>query len=131
MDVTTPLVVDIDLYEEQVKDVDHIHQLRVSGDLKEKQIASKQLNRLYMKPGTKRIPLNIKEHGIHGTLFIPPGKGPFPGNFVFAIELTKQYVLSNKKVLLILNLHVYRSVKILSTRFISPFELRSLSRFII
>jgi len=79
MDVTTPLVVDIDIYEEEVKDVNHIHQLRVSGGLKEKQIASKQLNRLYMKPGTKRIPLNMKEHGIHGTLFIPPGEGPFPG----------------------------------------------------
>jgi len=79
MDVTTPLVVDINIFDTGIKDVDHLHQLRLCDNLKEEQIASKQLNRLYMKPGTKRIPLNMKKHGIHGTLFIPPGEGPFPG----------------------------------------------------
>lgn len=80
LDVTTPLVVDIALYDLQLRDIEHLHKLRLSGDLSKKQLASKRLNRLYMKPGTKRILLTLKEHGIHGTLFIPPGDGPFPGN---------------------------------------------------
>ena len=82
LDVTTPLVVDIKLYDLQLKDIDHLHELRQAGLLSEKELASTTLNRLYMKPGTKRIPLTMDEHGIHGTLFIPPGEGPFPGNYM-------------------------------------------------
>uniref|UniRef100_H2ZGA9 Acyl-CoA thioester hydrolase/bile acid-CoA amino acid N-acetyltransferase domain-containing protein n=1 Tax=Ciona savignyi TaxID=51511 RepID=H2ZGA9_CIOSA len=36
-----------------------------------------QVTRIYMVPGVKRI--EIKQNGLRGTLFIPSGKGPFPG----------------------------------------------------
>uniref|UniRef100_H2YSY0 BAAT/Acyl-CoA thioester hydrolase C-terminal domain-containing protein n=1 Tax=Ciona savignyi TaxID=51511 RepID=H2YSY0_CIOSA len=36
-----------------------------------------QVTRIYMAPGVKRI--EIKQNGLRGTLFIPSGKGPFPG----------------------------------------------------
>ncbi|CAI5636441.1 unnamed protein product [Oreochromis niloticus] len=40
-------------------------------------LASVLTERWYMAPGIRRI--NINEQGVQGTLFIPPGPGPFPG----------------------------------------------------
>ncbi|GFS08943.1 acyl-coenzyme A amino acid N-acyltransferase 1 [Elysia marginata] len=39
-------------------------------------LASRQLLRSYCKPGVKRVIL--EEDGLYGTLFFPPGEGPFP-----------------------------------------------------
>ncbi|CAB1342588.1 unnamed protein product [Coregonus sp. 'balchen'] len=35
--------------------------------------------RRFMTEGVRRIPLDLKEGRIRGVLFLPPGKGPFPG----------------------------------------------------
>ncbi|XP_006026092.1 acyl-coenzyme A amino acid N-acyltransferase 2-like [Alligator sinensis] len=40
-------------------------------------VASCTVERWYVTPGTQRIP--IKEGRVRGTLFLPPGPGPFPG----------------------------------------------------
>ncbi|CAL8318520.1 unnamed protein product [Lota lota] len=40
-------------------------------------VASVVAERWYMAPGVKRI--EVKERGVVGTFFIPPGPGPFPG----------------------------------------------------
>uniref|UniRef100_A0A8C6V3Z5 Uncharacterized protein n=1 Tax=Neogobius melanostomus TaxID=47308 RepID=A0A8C6V3Z5_9GOBI len=40
------------------------------------ELASVSIERWYMAPGVKRM--EIREHGLVGTLFIPPGPGPFP-----------------------------------------------------
>ena len=80
MDVTTPLVVSIKVYNTIIDDIKMLHHLRIHQGLDEKEVASINVHRLYMKPGTKRIPLNVPEDGIYGRLFIPSGDGPFPGN---------------------------------------------------
>ena len=43
-------------------------------------LASTTIERHMLSEGTKRIDLNVAEHGIHGSLFLPPGDGPFPGS---------------------------------------------------
>ncbi|XP_051805779.1 acyl-coenzyme A thioesterase 1-like [Acanthochromis polyacanthus] len=40
-------------------------------------LASVLIERWYMAPGVKRI--DVRERGLKGTLFLPPGPGPFPG----------------------------------------------------
>ncbi|XP_068611156.1 peroxisomal succinyl-coenzyme A thioesterase-like isoform X2 [Brachionichthys hirsutus] len=40
-------------------------------------LASVLIERWYLAPGVQRI--DISEKGVRGTLFIPPGPGPFPG----------------------------------------------------
>ncbi|XP_029910126.1 peroxisomal succinyl-coenzyme A thioesterase-like [Myripristis murdjan] len=40
-------------------------------------LASVMVERWYMAPGVRRV--NITEGGVTGTLFLPPGPGPFPG----------------------------------------------------
>ncbi|KAM8739952.1 peroxisomal succinyl-coenzyme A thioesterase-like isoform 2-T3 [Acanthopagrus schlegelii] len=40
-------------------------------------LTSVLIERWYMAPGVKRI--DVMERGVRGTLFIPPGPGPFPG----------------------------------------------------
>ncbi|XP_023147545.2 peroxisomal succinyl-coenzyme A thioesterase-like isoform X1 [Amphiprion ocellaris] len=40
-------------------------------------LASVLVERWYMAPGVKRI--DVQEKGLLGTLFLPPGPGPFPG----------------------------------------------------
>ena len=42
-------------------------------------LTSVLLNRWFMSPGVRRIP--VRENGIIATLFLPPGDGPFPGKF--------------------------------------------------
>ncbi|KAK7896809.1 hypothetical protein WMY93_022134 [Mugilogobius chulae] len=67
MNVTTPLLYTISVY---------------SGHLTEgfrdlTPLASALIERWYMAPGVQRI--SIKEGVVNGTLFLPPGPGPFPG----------------------------------------------------
>nr|CAB3225055.1 bile acid-CoA:amino acid N-acyltransferase [Phallusia mammillata] len=78
LDVTTPLVVTICVYNVEIENLDELHKMRTDIIWEENKIASIQINRWFMETGTKRILLTVKEHGLHGTLFIPPGKGPFP-----------------------------------------------------
>jgi len=42
-------------------------------------VGSFLLNRWFIAPGVRRIA--IRENGIVGTLFLPPGEGPFPGKY--------------------------------------------------
>ncbi|XP_064409126.1 bile acid-CoA:amino acid N-acyltransferase-like [Latimeria chalumnae] len=65
-DVTVPDLVDISVFDGHV-----------SGDfLQKKPLASVGVERCYMAPGVKRV--EIRQNGIVGTLFLPPGSGPFP-----------------------------------------------------
>ncbi|XP_056223405.1 peroxisomal succinyl-coenzyme A thioesterase-like isoform X2 [Seriola aureovittata] len=65
MNVCTPMLVDISVYSGH------------EGFGDRAPLASVLTERWYMAPGVKRI--EIKEKGVRGTLFIPPGPGPFPG----------------------------------------------------
>jgi len=49
----------------------------VEGFRDQPPMASVVTERSYMAPGVQRI--DIRERGVKGTLFIPPGPGPFPG----------------------------------------------------
>ncbi|KAM4523915.1 peroxisomal succinyl-coenzyme A thioesterase-like [Fundulus diaphanus] len=63
--VTTPMLVNISVY-------------RGHNDLRDQTpLASAVTERWYMAPGVHRI--DIREEEVQGTLFIPPGPGPFPG----------------------------------------------------
>ncbi|XP_059181491.1 peroxisomal succinyl-coenzyme A thioesterase-like [Centropristis striata] len=66
-DVCTPLLVNISVYSGHVTE----------GFREQTPLASSITERWYMAPGVQRIV--IKEEGVKGTLFIPPGPGPFPG----------------------------------------------------
>ncbi|KAM7367681.1 hypothetical protein PAMP_013965 [Pampus punctatissimus] len=70
----------------------------LSGDTGEL-LASETNERRYMTEGMKRIP--VQEGRIRGVLFIPPGKGPFPGIvdlYTFGGKLTepRASLLANK-----------------------------------
>ncbi|XP_070709679.1 peroxisomal succinyl-coenzyme A thioesterase-like [Pempheris klunzingeri] len=67
MDVCTPLLVNISVYSGHVAE----------GFMEQAPLASVLTERWYMAPGVRRI--DIREKGVRGTLFIPPGPGPFPG----------------------------------------------------
>ena len=53
-------------------------------------LSSTTFQRWYMADGVKRIPL--REGRIRGTLFLPPGEGPFPGRYSFIIHI--QFVIA-------------------------------------
>ncbi|GLD48233.1 acyl-coenzyme A thioesterase 4-like isoform X1 [Lates japonicus] len=65
MNVCTPMLMDISVYS------------RHEGFRDQAPLASVLIERWYMAPGVRRI--DIRERGVRGTLFIPPGPGPFPG----------------------------------------------------
>lgn len=67
MDVCSPMLVNISVY------TGHI----TEGFREQLPLASVLTERWYMAPGVRRI--DIREKGVRGTLFIPPGPGPFPG----------------------------------------------------
>ncbi|XP_076825254.1 bile acid-CoA:amino acid N-acyltransferase-like [Clavelina lepadiformis] len=77
--VTTPMVVTITAYHSKINSIQEAAMMRKEGKLKEIELACTTVNRLFMSPGTTRIPLLVEKDGITGTLFIPSGKGPFPG----------------------------------------------------
>ncbi|XP_028440944.1 acyl-coenzyme A thioesterase 4 isoform X2 [Perca flavescens] len=67
MNVQTPMEVTISVYPG--------HQ--TEGFLDQVPLASVVVERWYMAPGVRRIP--VTEAGLTATLFLPPGPGPFPG----------------------------------------------------
>ncbi|KAM3608858.1 uncharacterized protein V6R79_005767 [Siganus canaliculatus] len=67
MNVQTPMEVTISVYQG--------HQ--TEGFLDLVPLAAVVVERWYMAPGVRRIP--ITEEGLTATLFLPPGPGPFPG----------------------------------------------------
>ncbi|XP_056133190.1 peroxisomal succinyl-coenzyme A thioesterase-like [Lampris incognitus] len=67
MDIRTPIVVTISVYKGHVAE----------GFQEQTPMASVVTERWYMAPGVRRI--DIRERGVKGTLFLPPGLGPFPG----------------------------------------------------
>lgn len=67
MNVRSPLLVSISVYSGHVTE----------GFREQPPLASSLTERWYMAPGVQRI--NIREGEVRGTLFIPPGPGPFPG----------------------------------------------------
>ncbi|XP_067437483.1 peroxisomal succinyl-coenzyme A thioesterase-like isoform X1 [Thunnus thynnus] len=67
MDVRSPMLVNISVYSGH----------KAEGFREQPPLASVLTERWYMAPGVRRI--DIKEKGVRGTLFIPPGPGPFPG----------------------------------------------------
>uniref|UniRef100_A0A4W6DCY5 Acyl-CoA thioester hydrolase/bile acid-CoA amino acid N-acetyltransferase domain-containing protein n=1 Tax=Lates calcarifer TaxID=8187 RepID=A0A4W6DCY5_LATCA len=67
MNVQTPMEVTISVYQG--------HQ--TEGFVDQVPLAGVLVERWYMAPGVRRIP--ITEGGLTATLFLPPGPGPFPG----------------------------------------------------
>ncbi|XP_056605328.1 peroxisomal succinyl-coenzyme A thioesterase-like isoform X2 [Triplophysa dalaica] len=67
MDVLSPMVVHISVYR------GHLSQ----GFAKQTALATSVTERWYMAPGVQRV--NVREKGVRGTLFLPPGPGPYPG----------------------------------------------------
>ncbi|XP_077090093.1 peroxisomal succinyl-coenzyme A thioesterase-like [Siphateles boraxobius] len=66
-DVLTPMVVHISVYN------GHLSQ----GFSQKPPLATSVIERWHVAPDVKRI--NISEEEVHGTLFLPPGPGPYPG----------------------------------------------------
>ncbi|KAM7367352.1 hypothetical protein PAMP_015259 [Pampus punctatissimus] len=66
-DVCSPMLVNISVYSGHIAE----------GFRKQPPLASVLTERWYMAPGVRRV--DVRENGIRGTLFIPPGPGPFPG----------------------------------------------------
>ncbi|XP_035383775.1 peroxisomal succinyl-coenzyme A thioesterase-like isoform X2 [Electrophorus electricus] len=66
-DVLSPLVFHISVHD------GHVSQ----GFTQLTPLESLVIERWYMAPGVRRF--DIRERGVRGTLFIPPGPGPFPG----------------------------------------------------
>uniref|UniRef100_UPI0037E82A61 peroxisomal succinyl-coenzyme A thioesterase-like n=1 Tax=Semicossyphus pulcher TaxID=241346 RepID=UPI0037E82A61 len=67
MNACSPMLVNISVYSGHVTE----------GFRKRPPLASVPTERWYMAPGVQRI--DVKEKGVRGTIFIPPGPGPFPG----------------------------------------------------
>ncbi|TMS03064.1 Acyl-coenzyme A thioesterase 4 [Larimichthys crocea] len=67
MNVRSPMLFNISVY----------NGLITEGFREQTPLASALIERWYMAPGVQRI--DIREKGVRGTLFIPPGPGPFPG----------------------------------------------------
>ncbi|XP_078139150.1 acyl-coenzyme A thioesterase 1-like [Centroberyx gerrardi] len=66
-DVQTPMEVQVSVYQG--------HQTEGFGE--RAVLASVPMERWYMAPGVRRVV--VTEGGVTGTLFLPPGPGPFPG----------------------------------------------------
>ncbi|XP_039523842.1 peroxisomal succinyl-coenzyme A thioesterase-like [Pimephales promelas] len=66
-DILTPMVVHISVYSGHLSE----------GFSEEPPLATSVIERWHVAPGVKRI--NIREEEVQGTLFLPPGPGPFPG----------------------------------------------------
>ncbi|XP_037342978.2 peroxisomal succinyl-coenzyme A thioesterase-like [Pungitius pungitius] len=65
--VCTPQLVHISVYDGHVEE----------GFTERPPLASVLSERWFMGPGVRRV--EVQEKGVRGTLFIPPGPGPFPG----------------------------------------------------
>ncbi|XP_060766209.1 peroxisomal succinyl-coenzyme A thioesterase-like isoform X2 [Neoarius graeffei] len=67
--VETPFTVDVSVLEGHVSSKDE----QINGV---RELVTVTLQRSYMAPGVRRI--EIRQNGVVGTLFLPPGPGPFP-----------------------------------------------------
>uniref|UniRef100_A0A8C2DGR6 Uncharacterized protein n=1 Tax=Cyprinus carpio TaxID=7962 RepID=A0A8C2DGR6_CYPCA len=65
--VLTPMVIHISVY------TGHLSQ----GFSQQTPLTTRVIERWYVAPGVQRV--NIREKGVQGTLFLPPGPGPYPG----------------------------------------------------
>ena len=75
-DVTKPLVVNLDVLD------GHTHLISyLTTDVSRKPLCSLKIERHYMGVGVRRI--EVREGRIRGTLFLPPGEGPFQGNICY------------------------------------------------
>ena len=72
-DVTTPQIYDLKVFDDEMQSLEECRNTR------SKILTSVLLNRWFMSPGVRRIP--VRENGIIATLFLPPGDGPFSGKF--------------------------------------------------
>ena len=72
-DVTKPYIVNLDVFDGH---------LRLGGEQKSvgEPLTSATFEKSYMKAGVRRIP--VREGRLRGTLFLPPGDGPFPGRSI-------------------------------------------------
>ena len=72
-DVTKPYIVNLDVFDGH---------LLLGGEQESvgESLTSATFEKSYMKAGVRRIP--VKEGRIRGTLFLPPGDGPFPGRSI-------------------------------------------------
>ena len=68
-DVTKPYFVLLQLFDGHVEDIAHTEDLQP--------ITSVTFEKWYMADGVRRIP--VRDGRLRGTMFLPPGKGPFPG----------------------------------------------------
>ncbi|XP_076041643.1 acyl-coenzyme A thioesterase 3-like [Oratosquilla oratoria] len=73
-DAVTPETVHVSLYEDHLPIEAHFAE---SERARPEAVASCELERHVMAPGVLRIP--VRQGRIRGTLFLPPGPGPFPG----------------------------------------------------
>uniref|UniRef100_A0A8C2GV18 Uncharacterized protein n=1 Tax=Cyprinus carpio TaxID=7962 RepID=A0A8C2GV18_CYPCA len=67
MNILTPIVIHISVYG------GHLSQ----GFSQQTPLATSVIERWYVAPGVQRV--NIRENGVRGTLFLPPGPGLYPG----------------------------------------------------
>ena len=73
-DVTKPYFVQLQLFDGHVEDVANAEDLQP--------ITSVTFEKWYMTEGVRRIP--VRDGRLRGTLFLPPGKGPFSGKLQLA-----------------------------------------------
>ncbi|XP_043943808.1 bile acid-CoA:amino acid N-acyltransferase-like [Protopterus annectens] len=66
-DVTTPFIVHVSVFD------GHVFERSPNKTA----LAVIEVERWFMAPGVKRV--KVRQNGIVGTLFLPPGPGPFPG----------------------------------------------------
>ena len=71
-DVTKPQVYHLDVFDDAKQSLEECRNTD-----KSRVLTSTTFNRWFLAPGVRRIP--VRENGIIGTLFLPPGNGPFPG----------------------------------------------------
>ncbi|XP_030632320.1 bile acid-CoA:amino acid N-acyltransferase isoform X2 [Chanos chanos] len=73
-DVETPYLVDLSVLQGHISSCDGAGG---QGMRAEQEVAAVKVERWYMSPGVRRV--EIRQNGVVGTLFMPPGPGPFPG----------------------------------------------------
>jgi len=74
-DVTKPYFVQLQLFDGHVQDVANLEDLQ--------SLTSVTFEKWYMADRVRRIP--VRDGRLRGTLFLPPGKGPFPGKLQLAL----------------------------------------------
>ncbi|XP_026788332.3 acyl-coenzyme A amino acid N-acyltransferase 2 isoform X1 [Pangasianodon hypophthalmus] len=71
--VETPYTVDVSVLEGHISPLNSSRDEQIS---REHELATVSLQRWYMVPGVRKI--EIRQNRVVGTLFLPPGPGPFP-----------------------------------------------------